>query len=282
MNARTPCQPATDVAAFHPLARGIGVCGGRREGEGAVLDLAAASSAGPRHDVNEDAYSDLDDAAPLYVVADGVGGGAMAARASGELVARLHAKLRTATVDASTLREALLAADRDVARTLARHTDALGAATVALCIPVATDFSSWLLAWVGDCRVYRIGDGDVEATLLTRDDSYRHLGETPPDGGSPDDPARMVGNGAVTVPNVVPAALDVDAMFVMCSDGVHRFLAAPDLAALMRRDDWTLGERCARVLERARTQGSTDDATVLVVRRRAPGSPFPAIVRSEP
>ena len=32
--------------------------------------------------------------------------------------------------------------------------------------------------------------------MLTCDDTFRHLGEPPPPGGAPDDPARMVGNGA--------------------------------------------------------------------------------------
>src|SRR5437879_1075020 len=63
--------------------------------------------------------------------------------------------------------------------------------------------SRWLVAWVGDCRVYRVGAADHEAAeLLTRDDTYRHLDEASPPGGSPDDPARMIGNGAVDAPNV--------------------------------------------------------------------------------
>ena len=58
--------------------------------------------------------------------------------------------------------------------------------------------SRWLIAWVGDCRIYRVRAAhDEPAELLTRDDTYGHLGEEPPPGGSPDDPARMVGNGAV-------------------------------------------------------------------------------------
>ena len=57
------------------------------------LYAAVASSRGRRHAVNEDGHSTLDGSAPLFVVADGVSSGAMASRASGDLVAHLHAAL---------------------------------------------------------------------------------------------------------------------------------------------------------------------------------------------
>jgi hypothetical protein len=80
--------------------------------------------------------------------------------------------------------------------------------------------SRWLIAWVGDCRIYRLrATHDEPAELLTRDDTYRHLGEAPPPGGSPDDPARMVGNGAIADPNVASVQLGDGEMLVLCSDG---------------------------------------------------------------
>ena len=85
---------------------------------GVHLELAVASGRGKCHAVNEDSYSALDRPSPVYVVADGVGGGAMASWASRELVRRLHAALDRRRVDASSMCEALLDADRDVA---ARH-----------------------------------------------------------------------------------------------------------------------------------------------------------------
>src|SRR5258708_34009847 len=54
------------------------------------LEAAVASVRGKRREVNEDWHSALDGDASLFVVADGGGGGAMAARASGELGAQLH------------------------------------------------------------------------------------------------------------------------------------------------------------------------------------------------
>src|SRR4030095_8693877 len=214
---------------------------------------------------------------PVYVVADGVGGGAMASRASRELVRRVHAVLDKRRIEDASVRAALLIADHEIARSIASETDQLGAATVALCACDGADLANWLVAWVGDCRAYRVvADTDREAELLTQDDTYRHLAETPPPGGSPDDPARMIGNGAVSVPNLTQVKLGDDEMLMLCSDGVHRHVDARDIARLLRRGTLPLVRRCTRLLALARARGSTDDATVLVVHRAAvaPGGAF--------
>jgi len=235
--------------------------------QSARLYVAVASSRGGRHAVNEDGHTTLDGDMPLFVVADGVSSGAMAARASGDLVAHLHAALGEGPVDAEAVRRAVLDADRAIARSIARRTDAPGAATLALCAATDAALSSWLVAWVGDCRVYRLGTTDRRpAELLTRDDTYRHLDEASPPGGSPDDPARMIGNGAVDVPNLRQVDLGAGEMLVLCSDGVHRHANQEDMGRLLHGSA-PLARRCVKLVELARTRGSRDDATVLAVQR---------------
>src|SRR3954469_16799313 len=97
------------------------------------LDIAVASSCGRAHAVNEDGYSGLDGGHPLFVVADGVGSGAMAACASRELVRILHQTLDGREPDVDAVRTAVLDADRHIGRIIARETDGSGAATLALC-----------------------------------------------------------------------------------------------------------------------------------------------------
>lgn len=231
------------------------------------VEAAAASTCGLHHRVNEDAHSTLDTDAPVYVVADGVGGGAMAAQASRKLVSQLHRALEGRHVDAHSIVEAVLDADGEVGRSIARSTDASGAATLALCAGSGALRSHWLLAWVGDCRAYRVGVGaHGDAEQLTRDDTYRHLGEAPPPGGSLDDPARMVGNGAVSAPNIEHVRLRGDELLVLVSDGVHKHVSPQELCRVLR-DDVPLASRCEALLAAARARGSADDATVLVVRR---------------
>ena len=231
------------------------------------LDTAVASSRGKSHAVNEDWHSALGGTSPLFVVADGVSSGAMASSASRGLVSRLHETLERGRIDADAMRSAVLDADREVGRSIASLTNASGAATVALCAGTGTSLSRWLVAWVGDCRVYRVSAQDgAPAQLLTLDDTYRHLNEQPPPGGSLDDPARMVGNGAVDVPNVRDVDLGRDEMLLLCSDGVHKHAGPHDIARLLR-EPTPLAARCVRLIEFARTSGSSDDATVLVVHR---------------
>lgn len=241
------------------------------------IEAAVASARGSRRTLNEDAHSLPADPGCLFVVADGVGGGALAGLASRLLVAHLHATLAGARVDAPAVGDALIGADRAIARHLARMTEHPGAATAALCAPVNPWASRWLVAWVGDCRVYRVGparrDGaPARVALLTRDDSFRHLDEAPPPGSSADDPARMVGNGAIAQPNVALHALGRGEVLALCSDGVHKHLADDDWRAAIAPPGPAaapvpLAEACDALVALARARGSTDDATVMLLRR---------------
>jgi len=240
----------------------------------ARLHAAVASSRGRRHAVNEDGHSTLDGNAMLFVVADGVGSGAMASEASRDLVAQLHAALSHDAVDANAVSRAVLGADREIARSIARRTDAAGAATFALCAAMDSRLSRWLISWVGDCRAYRVSTSDSEpAELLTKDDTYRHLDETTPPGGSPDDPARMIGNGAVETPNMREVGLRDDELLMLCSDGIHRHADFEDIGRLLRGSA-PLARRCVKLVEFVSSRGNRDDATVLAL-QRSPGRRAP-------
>jgi protein phosphatase len=169
----------------------------------------------------------------------------------------------------------MLDADRAIAERIAKVTDSPGAATVALCAPVNLLASKWLIAWVGDCRVYRLAmRGPRAIEMLSCDDTFRHLGEQPPAGGALDDPARMVGNGATAGANVVLHDLACGDMLVLCSDGVHRFIAS-DAWSHVLTQRVSLARRCEDLIAQARANGSVDDATVLVVQRIAFSLPRP-------
>ena len=249
------------------------------------IDVAVASSCGAQHPCNEDAHSTLPGVGMLFVVADGVGGGAMAQLASRELVARLHEALDARRLDAGLVCRAVLDADRAIARRIAARTELPGAATVVLCAPVNAFASKWLIGWVGDCRAYRLTmAGETRIEPLTRDDTFRHLDEAPPRGGSPDDPARMVGNGATTGASVAIHDLPPGDLLALCSDGVHKHLGAGDWRrVLMQRV--SLAQRCEDLVAVARANGSADDATVLLLQRvgvAIPGAAWARFARPAP
>ena len=130
-------------------------------------------------------------------------------------------------IDADAVRSALLDADRDIGRSIASRTDAPGAATVALCAGTDASLSRWLIAWVGDCRVYRLERGARRA------------------GGAPDRATTPIGistrsrrravrptirrawsaTARSTRPTSRSVALAGDEMLVLCSDGVHKHVA---------------------------------------------------------
>ena len=235
------------------------------------LEAAVVSSCGSQHGVNEDAHSALEGSARLFVVADGVGGGAMAQMASRLLVDALHEYLEPQPIDGDRVATAMLGADRAIAAAIARVTDRPGAATVALCAPLDVFAAKWLVGWVGDCRAYRWSprdDGRIE--LLTRDDTFAHLGESPPPGGSPADPARMVGNGATTGANAVVLGIERGELLALCSDGVHKHLDDADWCSVLAAA-LPLARRADALVALARAHGSIDDATVLLLQRSDQG-----------
>lgn len=266
MSLLTPSEPVSPRHARAARERLVATQYGEFATAWSNLGVAAASTRGRHHRVNEDCHSQLDGTAPVFIVADGVGGGAMAAWTSRRLVADVHGRLAHGGVDAGTMRDALLSADREIARCIAERSAASGAATAVVCAAADPLRATWIVGWVGDCRVYRVGHG-AAAQLLTRDDTYGHLGERPPPGGSLDDPARMIGNGAVSKPNVARVTLGWNEMLLLVSDGVHKHVA-PDAMARLLRDDTPLVCRCLRLVQGARTNGSEDDATVLAIHRR--------------
>jgi protein phosphatase len=234
------------------------------------LEAAVATSCGSQHAVNEDAHSALAGTGRLFVVADGVGGGAMAQTASRMLVAQLHEALDGKPIDGERVALAMLGADRAIAAAIARVTERPGAATVALCAPLDAIAARWLVAWVGDCRVYRWSPrGGGRLALLTRDDTFAHLGEAPPPGGAPSDPARMVGNGATTGANAALHDLGDDELLALCSDGVHKHLDDADWCRVLAAP-LALAQRGQALIALARARGSVDDATALLLHRSGP------------
>ena len=234
------------------------------------LEATVATSCGSQHGVNEDAHSPLAGGGRLFVVADGVGGGAMAQAASRLLVAHLHDALKGQTPDPQRVGDAMLDADRSIAGAIARVTDRPGASTVVLGAPLDRFAAKWLVAWVGDCRAYRWSPTATQRLeSLTRDDTFANLGELPPAGGSPDDPARMVGNGATSGANTATHALAVGEVLALCSDGVHKHLDETDWCRLLDQR-LPLAQRGQQLIARARARGSIDDATLLLVARSEP------------
>ena len=133
-------------------------------------------------------------------------------------------------------RDALLDADRDVARAIAKHTAASGAATVALCAGTGHLLSRWLIAWVGDCRVYRVRAGARRAGRAA--DARRHLRPSRRDAAAGRIAGRSRRGWWATAPSPRPtwrASISRDGeMLVLCSDGLHKHVEPQEIDRQLR------------------------------------------------
>ncbi|HEX5613025.1 MAG TPA: SUMF1/EgtB/PvdO family nonheme iron enzyme, partial [Burkholderiales bacterium] len=106
---------------------------------------------------------------------------------------------------------------------------------------------------------------------LTVDQTYANLAQTPPPAGRPDDPARMVGAGAVGEPPVLKAPIGEREMLLLCSDGLHKFVPDEQIADVVSSgfsEGRSLEAICGALVRTAKTNGSRDDASALLVLRR--------------
>lgn len=228
------------------------------------FQCAAASARGSYHPDNEDSYLAPEKPPATLCVADGVGGAAHGKAASQALVKHVQTLSLATFKTPETLTDWLHQADDVVGRELARLSDRPGASTYVAAVP-AWGGRRWRLSWAGDCRAYKI-NSKAQLECITRDDTYGNLGEPPPAGGNPDDPARMVGNGAVDKANHVQVSLPARAGLLLCSDGVHRFVKPDELEALLHTSR-SLHEASRRIVQAAHRNGGHDDATVVLLKR---------------
>lgn len=236
------------------------------------LENGWASLCGAGHARNQDAVLA---APPLYAVADGVGGGRAGELASSQMLAWCRSIPSTAWQDAKSLAEWMRQADDALANSLqSLNPGGLSATTFA---------GAWLahsgrghVVHIGDTRVLRLSPERKAWRVhqVTMDQTYANTGEAPPPGGSPDDPARMVGVGAIGNPPVARLKLGEGEILMICSDGLHRFVLPRTIAELCKQAS-DLGHPISKLADQlalaAQAAGSQDDISVLLVRKNALG-----------
>jgi protein phosphatase len=137
------------------------------------LAVAARTDVGRIRAGNEDSlYADATPSRGLFIVADGMGGhaaGEVASAMAVQIIARELDGLSAHAADAAERMErALREANRAIFERTARESDKAGMGTTASVLVLAGE--SYLIGQVGDSRVYRLRDGELEQ--LTRDHSY--------------------------------------------------------------------------------------------------------------
>jgi protein phosphatase len=237
------------------------------------LRAAYASETGSGHAHNEDCCSHVPSAErPAFCgVADGVGGGAHGEIASSVLLTHCAQAPKETYSDPARLIDWLSRADAQVREAISRRTDQAGAATLAAAW-FPTQSTAYLVN-VGDCRAYQLKPHKQRYAIrqLTVDQTYASFAQQPPPNGRPEDPARMVGAGAVGIPPVVKAQIRESELLLLCSDGVHKFVSDEQIADVVSgglSGGSSLETICDELVHAAKRNGSHDDASALLVMRR--------------
>lgn len=246
------------------------------------LHHGAATDVGLVRQVNEDAF--LTDP-PVFVVADGMGGhdrGDVASRYAVEELARLahrdyDLEDGTAAVDAA-LQEAqdrLLAYDEEQRAAGAGDDFAAGTTVVLALLVQSADGPHWLLANVGDSRIYRWNEGELEQVSVDHSlvQELVDAGRITPDAAAVHPNRNVITRalGGAAMPGAVSGAADYYLLplaaaerLLLCSDGVSGMVDDVTIASILAGYDDPRDAADALVAA-AVTAGGHDNATAVVV-----------------
>jgi PPM family protein phosphatase len=228
------------------------------------------SDLGRQRQGNEDNYYVR---APLFVVADGMGGAQAGEVASELAVKQFEGGLSDRRPAVEALVELIQAANAEIHRQAHDDPDRAGMGTTVTAAYV--DGDDVVVAHVGDSRAYLLRDGDL--IRLTRDHSL--VGELVARGKLTEEqaethPQRSVITRAlgaypeVEVDTEVFQARDGD-VFLLCSDGLTGMVHEPELKPMLEDRDRSLEQTGRALIAAANEAGGRDNITVILFRLEA-------------
>jgi protein phosphatase len=231
-----------------------------------VAEQYAGTDTGRQRRANEDS---LLARAPLFVVADGMGGAQAGEVASRIAVESFEGGLHDAAAPEAALAELTRQANSRIHELSHSHAEQAGMGTTLTAVYVGERDVS--IAHVGDSRAYRFRDGEL--LRLTDDhslvDELLRQGKLTPE-EAVEHPQRSVitralgPEGVVEVDTRSYSARDGD-VYLLCSDGLTTMLAEERLAELLAAHE-TLREKGEALIGAANEAGGRDNITVVLLR----------------
>jgi PPM family protein phosphatase len=231
-----------------------------------VAEQYAGTDTGRQRRANEDSHLAR---APLFVVADGMGGAQAGEVASRIAVESFQAGLGDTAAPESALAALAQQANARIHELSHSHAEQAGMGTTLTAVYVGEHEIS--IAHVGDSRAYRLRDGALER--LTEDhslvDELLRQGRLTPEEAL-EHPQRSVitralgPEGAVDVDTRSYSARDGD-VYLLCSDGLTTMLAEDRLAELLLANA-TLRAAGEALIAAANEAGGRDNITVVLLR----------------
>ena len=231
---------------------------------------AARSDIGLKREANEDFYA-LDEAAGIFVVADGLGGH-VAGRVASELAVRRFTSLLRAPGeggDFERLRSACTSAHEGILELVSQDRELQGMGTTLAAL--------WFrgrqvaLAHIGDSRIYVFRDGKLHGLTFdhslvnemvfrgalssrqARTHPYRHV------------ITRALGVGGAIEPDTACFEVRPGDLYLLCTDGITAQMDHEDLAQLLLAGGSDLEASAQRLIDIANECGGDDNATAVLV-----------------
>lgn len=231
------------------------------------LAVAAVTDPGLKRTINEDAYLAE---APVFIVADGMGGYEAGDRASAAVVEAFRGRLLGREfAELEDVRDALLAADDEVAAVAAGTSRGAGSTVAGMALVRYDGAPHWLVFNVGDSRVYRqVGssldqlttDHSLGQELIERGELRREDLATFPDRNVI---TRAIGAADSMADSWLLPVVNGERLLV-CSDGLHSEVDDESIRAELTMNGRP--ETAARALvARAKQNGGRDNISVIVL-----------------
>lgn len=228
---------------------------------------------------NEDVWAMVPDQT-LYLLADGMGGhrsGDVAARETVAALTRLLAdklgdKERPIYEVASEIRLAVEEANRIVYQMGKSSEQLKGMGTTLCCVHVHHE--GVIYAHVGDSRIYRLRDGELEQ--ITEDHSL--LRELVAAGQIRDENAgdfvykniitKALGTEPIVEPSIGVSELQMGDIFLLCSDGLSDLINKDELEVILAAYP-AIDDAAAQLITEAKARGGHDNITVVLINIQA-------------
>lgn len=260
-------------------------------------DCAGLTDVGRVRKQNEDSILVRPDVG-LFVVADGMGGhqaGEVASRLAVETIAEYFdnstdenlpepaaVQFRDMDPGAQRLGMGIVRANIQVCRAAQSGTGRAGMGTTIAAVHVSPD-GSVHIGHIGDSRVYRISNGEIEQ--VTQDHSFVNQIRWSSPGVEPDVLAHLPKN---VITRALGLAEDTDVelrselslpgdVYLVCSDGLSGFVSSEQMLAAVEKAP-TLEAAAHELIDAANRGGGKDNISVVIVRVEPPESTIPETV----
>ncbi|MDD7928498.1 protein phosphatase 2C domain-containing protein [Microbacterium sp. NM3R9] len=226
----------------------------------------AATHAGLRGRANEDAYLA---AAPVFVVADGMGGHEAGARASAAVIAQFQAFVGAASVSNTEVRDAITRA-RAAVGALASGQRAAGTTLTGVVLTRVGDAGYWLALNIGDSRTYRWARGRLEQISIDHSvvqelvDSGQMDAVTAARHVRRNEITRAIGAGSTGEADFWMLPAESGDRILVCSDGLSTELDDERIARILG-EEHDPQKAATRLVHEALLAGGRDNVTVIVV-----------------